>query len=335
MTWRHPDLQFAVELTRECTRLARSIQQRTVVEAVQKDDRSPVTVADFSVQALAGRRLAEYDPATALVAEESAGWLREPAGRPVLEQVARFVGEIEAEANPDLVLNWIARGQGRSDSRFWVLDPVDGTKGFLRNAQYVVALALIEGGQVTAGVLGCPRLDLREPGRQSPAAAAEEGCLVVAARGEGAWVTPLGRSDFRRLRVSLVEDPGEAVAVRSVETGHTNVEQFEALLRRLGMEKPALPVDSQAKYALLADGRGDFLARLVSASNPDYREKIWDQAPGTIVIEEAGGRVTDLDGQELDFTTGRKLTRNRGILASNGHLHRTLLDALARIEDRS
>ena len=90
-------------------------------------------------------------------------------------------------------------------------------------------------------------------------------------------------------------------------------------------------MDSQAKYAVLAAGEGDVLLRLLSASRPDYREKIWDQAAGSIVIKEAGGRITDLDGSALDFTHGRTLAKNRGILATNGHLHDAVLAGLRAI----
>jgi 3'(2'), 5'-bisphosphate nucleotidase len=78
----------------------------------------------------------------------------------------------------------------------------------------------------------------------------------------------------------------------------------------------------------LAAGVGDVLVRLISPSRPDYRERIWDQAAGMIIVTEAGGRVTDLDGQPLDFSCGRTLAKNRGILATNGLLHVTILEAL-------
>ena len=90
-------------------------------------------------------------------------------------------------------------------------------------------------------------------------------------------------------------------------------------------------MDSQAKYALLAAGRGDLLVRLLSAQAPNYREKVWDQAAGSLVVEEAGGRITDLNGMGLDFTQGRTLAKNRGVLASNSHLHPKALKALAEI----
>ncbi len=99
----------------------------------------------------------------------------------------------------------------------------------------------------------------------------------------------------------------------------------------MGIHADPVQMDSQAKYAVLAAGGGELMLRLLSPSKLDYREKIWDQAAGSLVLEEAGGRLTDLDGASLDFTTGRNLTRNRGVLASNGMLHASALAALREI----
>ncbi|MGN1274751.1 MAG: inositol monophosphatase family protein, partial [Thermoguttaceae bacterium] len=75
----------------------------------------------------------------------------------------------------------------------------------------------------------------------------------------------------------------------------------------------------------------DLLFRLISAKMPDYKEKIWDQAAGSIILEEAGGRVTDLDGKPLDFSQGYTLKQNRGICASNGLLHDLAVKAIEEI----
>jgi 3'(2'), 5'-bisphosphate nucleotidase len=74
------------------------------------------------------------------------------------------------------------------------------------------------------------------------------------------------------------------------------------------------------------------MLRMLSAKQPDYREKIWDQAAGSLILEEAGGKISDLTGAALDFTTGRTLSKNRGILASNGILHSFALEALNELE---
>jgi len=85
-------------------------------------------------------------------------------------------------------------------------------------------------------------------------------------------------------------------------------------------------MDSQAKHAVIAAGMAELMIRLPPTQ--EFHDKIWDQAAGSLIIEEAGGRVTDMRGHSLDFGTGRMLVRNEGVIASNGHLHAAVLDAL-------
>jgi 3'(2'), 5'-bisphosphate nucleotidase len=87
-------------------------------------------------------------------------------------------------------------------------------------------------------------------------------------------------------------------------------------------------MDGQTKQVLLAAGAAELLMRI--PKDPNYREAIWDQAAGALLVEEAGGRVTDLDGRPLDFTTGRHLLRNTGLIASNGVLHDAVLEVARR-----
>jgi len=189
-------------------------------------------------------------------------------------------------------------------------------------------LALIVDGRVQIGVLGCPGLSAASlPDNAGP------GSLVAAVRGQGAWSMPLdGDGTFTRLRVSRRNEPAEARLLRSFEADHTNTEQMDAAVRVLHLQAPPVAMDSQAKYAILAAGAGDLLLRLLSPRQPNYREKIWDQAAGALVVEEAGGRISDLDGKPLDFTAGRSLIHNRGVVASNGHLHEAALRAVRQIQ---
>ena len=324
----NPEINFALEAVRQASRLVKQIQQEMVSPALTKDDRSPVTVADFAAQALIGSLLAEAFPHDTLVAEESSAALRSPENQRTLGQITEFVSGFVPQAAPQRVCDWIDRGAAEPGRRFWVLDPIDGTRGFLRGDQYAVALALVENGRVQVGALGCPNLS----GARQPDLGGA-GSLVVAARGQGTWVTALeGESEFTRLSVSTRAEPGEARILRSFEAAHTNTGQIDRLARELGSRAEPVRMDSQAKYALLAAGEGELLVRMLSPQRRDYREKIWDQAPGSIVVEEAGGRVTDLDGSPLDFTAGRTLANNRGVLASNGGLHDAGLHALKAVE---
>jgi 3'(2'), 5'-bisphosphate nucleotidase len=324
-----PEIAVAVSAVREAALLARAVQKDLVRPALTKDDRSPVTVGDFAVQAVVARRLAENLPGSALIGEESAEALRLAEGVDTLEQVTHFVRRLVPDATPEEVCGLIDRGSGVPPIDFWTLDPIDGTKGFLRRDQYAVALGKIENGIVTIGVLGCPEL-----AQSSASAPGGAGSLVVAVRGQGTWWQPLADSgsEWQRLHVSTRADAASARVLRSVEKAHTNTDEIGRLAERLGITAAPVPLDSQVKYAVLAAGAGDVLLRLISPKQLNYKEKIWDQAAGSLVITEAGGRITDLDGRSLDFTHGRSLEKNRGILATNGPLHEALLAGLRTID---
>jgi 3'(2'), 5'-bisphosphate nucleotidase len=322
-----PEVSFALQSVQKASKLVQNIQKQLVSPALSKEDRSPVTIADFASQALIGKLLLERFPNDLLVAEEDSTALREPSNPKTIQQVTSFIREFIPEATSELVCQWIDFGNSDSGNRFWTLDPIDGTKGFLRGDQYVVALALLENHEVQIGVLGCPNL-----GKEQGIPIDDEHSLVIAIRGSGTWVTSLENPvEFIQISVSTQSEPKHAHLLRSYESGHTNISQIDTFSEHLNIEAEPVRLDSQAKYVLLAAGKGDFLLRLLSPSRPDYREKIWDQAAGSIVLEEAGGQITDLDGKPLDFSSGRQLIQNRGILASNKILHKAALSALKSI----
>ena len=325
----NPLVQTALRAVRQAATLMRLIQRETVVSSLSKADKSPVTVADFASQAIIGRMLSQSFPDIPLVAEETSSALREPEGEKTLAQVKQYVGKVVPEATLDSVCDWIDFGGAETGKQFWVLDPIDGTKGFLRGDQYAVALALVKDGLPQIGVLGCPNLrDASSPDMQGP------GSVVLAVRGQGTWCTSLAEDEnqWKRLKVSSRSDPAQARLMRSFEAGHTNVDKIDALADWLSVNVEPVRMDSQAKYAVLAAGGGEVIIRLLSPDRLDYREKIWDQAAGAIILEEAGGRITDLTGKPLDFSQGRTLENNRGVLATNGLLHQAVIEGLVAIK---
>lgn len=332
LDFKNPEIDFAIQTARRAAQLVRQVQAELVTPALTKEDRSPVTVADFACQALVAKLLSDAFPNEPLVAEESSNALQKPGAQKSLALVTSFVqhaldSSSPEPINPQQVCAWIDRGQTGQASRFWTLDPIDGTKGFLRGDQYAVALALVQNGVVQIGVLSCPNLvNADTPDLSGP------GSLVIARRGQGTWCTAINsQTGWKHLHVSIRSNPAEARLLRSFEAGHTNVDQIGLFAQAMGIQATPVLMDSQAKYAVLAAGAGDLLLRLLSASMPDYKEKIWDHAAGSLVLQEAGGRISDLDGKPLDFTTGRSLVYNRGVLASNGTLHAPALAALKQI----
>ncbi|MBF2002393.1 MAG: 3'(2'),5'-bisphosphate nucleotidase [Synechococcales cyanobacterium M58_A2018_015] len=310
----------AIEAVTLAAQLCQQVRQTIRPEAIEKRDRSPVTIADFGSQAIICKVLSEAFPADPIVAEEDAAALSQPEMAPYLAQATEHVHSIFTEATPETVIEWIGRGNGQVGQRYWTLDPIDGTKGFLRGEQYAVALALVEDGEVKVGVLACPALTL-----ETTDAA---GVLFRAVRGAGATMMPLSGGEPQPIRVAHSDDAAHFRFVESVESGHGDHSQQQELARDIGMTTASLRMDSQAKYAVVACGEAALYLRLPSPKTPDYRERIWDHAAGVIIVEEAGGRVTDMYGQPLDFSLADKLVNNQGVIVSNGACHEAVLNSL-------
>lgn len=289
---------------------------------MEKQDKSPVTIADFASQAVICRSLGEAFPNDPIIGEEDSAELRLPENKPSLDRVQTELSRIGLNGSPDEICGWIDRGGAKSfGPRFWTLDPIDGTKGFLRGEQYAVSLALIIDGKITVAILGCPNLPL-EPG-----GVADAGTIFFAVRGQGASVQScFVESAAEPVRVTSTSSWANVRLCESVESGHSAHDRSAVIASSLGIVKQPVRLDSQAKYAVVARGEGDVYLRL--PTKKDYREKIWDHAGGVLVVEEAGGRVTDIDGKPLEFTHGRELSANRGVVVTNGHLHDDVLRAI-------
>ncbi|MBN1221203.1 MAG: 3'(2'),5'-bisphosphate nucleotidase [Anaerolineae bacterium] len=315
--------RVAVAAVMQAARLCRMVRADLVVDSLQKDDRSPVTVADFGSQALACWQLKKTFPNDVIVAEEDSGDLRVHADK--LAQVVHYVQQFHPGVTSETVCAWIDAGNGAVTGRYWTLDPIDGTKGFLRNDQYAVALALVENGEVKVAVLACPALPLRLDAPDS-----DIGTLFVAVRDEGAAMAPLDGTMFTPIHVATEAGNKPSRFVESVESAHGDHARQEAVAQTVGFNQPSLRMDSQAKYGAVARGDAALYLRLPSPTSPDYREKIWDHAAGTLIVAEAGGRVTDMHGQPLDFASGNKMKNNRGVVVSNGIVHAAVIETLKR-----
>jgi len=304
--------------------LCEMVRNEIIVQSIEKQDRSPVTVADFASQALICKAISAAFPNDAIVAEEDAANLRQSEMAGYLQEVTQFVQRLVSDATPELVLDWIDRGGSETvETRYWTLDPIDGTKGFLRGDQYAIALALIENGEVKLDVLACPSLPLELDHPDD-----DRGVLFYATRNQGAYQRGINRTDAKSIHVANPNDKQKLRFVEGVEAAHSNHSKQKVLAQNVGIQAPSIRMDSQAKYGMIAQGQAALYLRLPNPASPNYREKIWDHAAGSILVEEAGGRVTDMSGRPLQFSTGRSLQENQGIIASSGTLHDAILKAL-------
>ncbi|EEF40909.1 diphosphonucleoside phosphohydrolase, putative [Ricinus communis] len=349
-----------------CQKVQDSLISKTSAHVQAKDDNSPVTIADWSVQATVSWILSQSFGSRniSIIAEEDVQSLSKADSAGLLEAVARTVNECLAEAprfgvkapgkflSNSEVLEAISRcnSTGGPTERFWAVDPVDGTLGFVRGDQYAVALALIEDGEVVLGVLGCPNYPMKKEwlnyhhryhriiSKLTPPTSEswDKGCVIYARKGSGkAWMQPILQghkklvwpNSARPVQVSSIDNPALATFCEPVEKANSSHSFTAGLAHSVGLRMQPLRMYSMVKYAAIARGDAEIFMKFARAG---YKEKIWDHAAGVVIIQEAGGVVTDAGGRPLDFSKGIYLEGlDRGIIASAGaKLHDTIIKAV-------
>lgn len=335
MSAHHADLLDAAhEAASLASAVCRAVQsQLDEVRAIAKDDKSPVTVADFASQAVVAHVLRERLGDIWLIGEEAADMLRSPGHEAHRKAALMAVRIAWPEATEESMLAAIDDGcgdePGPHDS-FWTLDPIDGTKGFLRGEQYAVSLAFIEKGTPVVAALGCPNLSLRfdHPFSEPD----PHGSLYLAMIGQGVQQGPAGdpNAKLTTMRRPRREAGAPIRSCESVESAHTDQSASSRILAHAGGAGEPARLDSQCKYAVVARGQADAYLRLPTKKG--YVEKIWDHAAGALVATEAGAVVTDIDGKLLDFGCGQGLAKNRGVVCADPAVHARLIAAIADLK---
>jgi len=341
------ELEVAQLAVQRAARLTKRVFHEKAKGTVSKDDKSPVTIGDFGAQALIISALKHNFPTDEIVAEEEAEQLRQdPSLRDQIWELVRST-KLDDEAaesllggaipSADAMLDIIDKGnsQGGNRGRIWAIDPIDGTKGFLRGGQYAVCLALMVDGDVKVGVLGCPNLPVDDSApltadigsNATDDESAGRGVLFSAVLGQGATSRPLSgkinKENAKPISMKPITDLSTASFCESVEAGHSDQGTAARIAQGLGITKPSVRMDSQAKYGSIARGAGDVYLRLPTSKT--YQEKIWDHAAGDLIVREAGGQVTDTTGSRLDFGVGRTLAENKGVIAAPKAVHAQVL----------
>jgi 3'(2'), 5'-bisphosphate nucleotidase len=344
------ELEVAQLAVQRASILTKKVFHEKAKGTISKDDASPVTIGDFGAQALIIHAIKKNFPDDEVVGEEEASTLRENSklaeqiwalvdGTRLSDESAEKIlgGPIESKG---AMLDAIDAGNsaGGNKGRIWALDPIDGTKGFLRGGQYAVCLALMVDGDVKVGVLGCPNLPLDNSALLTAESGVDQtdtegkGVLFAAVEGHGATSSPLGTAGLEKsqpIHMRPAIDLTQATFCESVEAGHSSHGDQHEIATKLGITKASVRMDSQAKYGSIARGAGDIYLRLPVRA--DYQEKIWDHAAGDLIVREAGGQVTDTLGRRLDFSKGRTLAENKGVVAAPKAVHGKVLEAVKEV----
>ncbi|KAI7758047.1 hypothetical protein M8C21_007411 [Ambrosia artemisiifolia] len=343
------ELRAAVDAVDRACRLCVDVKRSLFTSdgrILEKNDQTPVTIADFGVQALISLELGKLFPSIPLVAEEDSAFLR---SNNLVDSVVNVVTDRascqdKALTQADVVEAIDRRGEyGPKPATYWVLDPIDGTRGFVKgsDALYVVGLALVVEGQIVLGVMGCP--NWRVDNSNANEIKNEPGIIMVAHVGCGTWAKGLpdiqnpsvnwyrclvdGYTLVHKGRYCISESQTWDSLPLSSSFGSTtdvdNVGDEEVLL---------LPTccGSLCKYLMVASGRASVF---IQRTRTDRVIKVWDHAVGVICVHEAGGKVTDWNGDQLDLAADeverKALFPPGGILVSNSGLHQEILEIIA------
>ena len=272
----------------DAARLCQLVQDRYLSASTKTagDHSEPVTIADYGSQAIICRALQQQYPDDAVIAEESGGQFSQLVSSEqraqVLQLLTTVLGEAVSEAQ---LLAWLDFGAGRRSRRTWVIDPIDGTKGFLARRHYAIACGLLVDGRVADGIVAAP-------GYRDGA-----GALFYTQAGE-TWRAALAGGASQRVTVSSRRAVGDYVAVQSYVPTHASKSRMGRVREQAGLGGARIiELDSMEKYALVACGDADLYMRLPRAGS-EYAHKVWDHAAGVALVQAAGGMITGLHGEE-------------------------------------
>ncbi|KAM7525131.1 hypothetical protein LguiA_015033 [Lonicera macranthoides] len=344
-----------------CEKVQESLGSRVNDQAQCKDDYCPVRIAACSVQATVSRVLSEAFGIQniPIVSQEDNKTLSKANLEAVVKTVnmslaeaPRFGFPVTKNLETTEVLEAITKTSSLPlNGRFWVLNPFDSASEFIHGGQYAITLALIEEGEVVVGVLACPNYTLKKEmlsyqnnyrtiifklTSQKVFESLDKGCVIYTSRGSGnVWTQPLigGEKTLvwpnfaMKVRAFVVDNLELATFCEPVEKVNASHSFTAGLAHSMGLRNQPLLVHNTLKYMAIARGEADVFMKFERAG---HKEKIRDHAAGSIIIQEAGGVVTDARGRPLDFSKGVYLERiDRGIVACAGaKLHANIITAI-------
>jgi 3'(2'), 5'-bisphosphate nucleotidase len=192
---------------------------------------------------------------------------------------------------------------GRADAT-WFVDPLDGTREFVaRNGEFAVMIGLAEAGRATVGVIVAPAWNR----------------AFVGVVGEGAWEVA---ADGSRVPIHVSSRSALVGASLVVSRSRTSA-ALAAAVQAMGAAVPTSHGSSGLKAALVATGAHDAYVQ----SGPAGMR--WDACSSDALIIAAGGAFSDVDGAALDYKAP-DLVNARGLVATNGHIHRAIIEALRK-----
>ncbi len=295
------ELSLAIDLVKKASDITEWFRTKHSSSFTKKDD-SPVTLADFASQIFIISEIKKGFPEDQIVAEEESGSFLNSSAENVLIKCFNSL-QIKIEENLKSTLNY----RGLSSHRQWTVDPVDGTQGFQKNLAYAVGIGFMVQSEPTVCAIGVPNYQKTDL------------TIFSAQKNHGAKAA-YGEQDFINIKVSENKDLKTSRMCYSL---HYNKPWVLDFAKSLGINN-FIPMDSMAKLCMVAEGSAEIYVKPMNIQ----RSFTWDFLPGDLLVKEAGGMITDLIGNPLNYINEKCKVNAPGLIASNGAMHKDLLTAL-------
>lgn len=294
MTQYSEELLLALNLVKKASEITEWFKNKGA-KAFIKRDHTPVTLADYTVQIYILSQLKQFYPEDQVIAEENERKLITENSEKSIKECFK---ELNIENIADLKSNFCYRG--KKSKRQWTVDPIDGTKGFLKGLTYAIGISLLENSQPKICAISIPNYNEKGQG------------IFVAESGQGAKAS-YGGDDFKSIYVSQQDDIKKARLCQSL---HYDLPWVTKFADKIGITH-RIQLDSMAKFCMVADGSYDLYIKPIMG----FHITTWDYSQGDLLVREAGGKITDLDEEPLVFKNEKCKLRSPGIITSNGILH--------------
>jgi len=295
------ELSLAIDLVKKASEITEWFRTKHSASFTKKDD-SPVTLADFASQIFIISEIKKSFPEDQIVAEEESGVFLNSSAESVLKKCFNSL-QIKIEDNLKNTLNY----RGSSSHRQWTVGPVDGTKGFQKNLAYSVGIGFMVQSEPTICAIGVPNYQKTDL------------TIFSAQKNHGAKAA-YGTQDFIKIKVSENKDLKTSRMCYSLHYNKPWVLDFAKSLGIINF----IPMDSMAKLCMIAEGSAEIYVKPMNIQ----RSFTWDFLPGDLLVKEAGGMITDLIGNPINYINEKCKVTAPGLIASNGAMHKDLLTTL-------
>ena len=295
------ELKAAIEIVNTASKITEWFRQ-VGFQSYQKEDDSPVTIADYATQIYIINKIMEQFPGDQIIAEEDDNSFLDHNARKSIYSCyeALNIGE-----NIDIGKSLMKKD--KYSERQWTVDPIDGTKGYQKGLSYAIGIGFMIKSNPKICTIVVP--NYKNFGK----------AIFIAEKDNGSKMA-INNSESIPLSVSNQSHLKQAKMCHSLHYDEPWVMDFAARAEITNF----VQIDSMAKFCMIADGTADLYIKPMNKS----RSFAWDFLPGTLLVQEAGGTVSDLRGNGIEFNDDKCMVSAPGLIASNSIIHDEILTKL-------